>query len=156
MSSISDIIEYYLKKSLQESCSGTIEIKRGELADKFQCVPSQINYVISTRFTIEKGYIVESKRGGGGYIRIRKVSFPSGWATLKLLLSQIGQSMSQAAAEDVIDRLTDEGLLTAREAYLMRGLISRKVLKLPMPVRDQVRARMMQTLVTTLFAEGGK
>lgn len=156
MSSISDIIEYYLKKSIQESSSGSIEIKRIDLADKFQCVPSQINYVISTRFTIEKGYIVESKRGGGGYIRIRKVRFPHGWATLKLLLSQIGQSMGQSAAEDVIDRLADEGLLTEREARLMRGLISRKVIKLPMPVRDQVRARMMQTLVTTLFAEGGE
>ena len=75
MSSISDIIERYLKKIINESEDGVIEIKRSELADIFQCVPSQINYVISTRFTVEKGYIVESKRGGGGFIRIQKVRY---------------------------------------------------------------------------------
>ena len=65
MRNISDIIEKHLKKILQQSNCGAVEIQRSELADKFQCVPSQINYVISTRFTTEKGYIVESKRGGG-------------------------------------------------------------------------------------------
>ncbi|MDV2583569.1 CtsR family transcriptional regulator, partial [Alkalibacillus haloalkaliphilus] len=70
---ISDIIEKYLKQVLEMSEADHVEIKRSEIADKFQCVPSQINYVINTRFTIERGYIVESKRGGGGYIRIMKV-----------------------------------------------------------------------------------
>ena len=73
MRNISDIIECYLKKVLEMSEKDILEIKRSEVADKFQCVPSQINYVINTRFTIERGYIVESKRGGGGYIRIMKV-----------------------------------------------------------------------------------
>lgn len=73
MRNISDIIENYLKKVLEMSEDDLVEIKRSEIADKFQCVPSQINYVINTRFTIERGYIVESKRGGGGYIRIIKV-----------------------------------------------------------------------------------
>ena len=73
MRNISDIIENYLKQVLELSERELVEIKRSEIADKFQCVPSQINYVINTRFTIEKGYVVESKRGGGGYIRIMKV-----------------------------------------------------------------------------------
>ena len=73
MRNISDIIESYLKQVLEMSEKEIVEIKRNEIADKFQCVPSQINYVINTRFTIEKGYVVESKRGGGGYIRIIKV-----------------------------------------------------------------------------------
>ena len=73
MRNISDIIENYLKQVMKMSEREVVEIKRNEIADKFQCVPSQINYVINTRFTIEKGYVVESKRGGGGYIRIIKV-----------------------------------------------------------------------------------
>ncbi len=73
MRNISDIIEGYLKQVLELGGEGHIEIKRSEIADKFQCVPSQINYVINTRFTAERGYLVESKRGGGGYIRILRV-----------------------------------------------------------------------------------
>lgn len=72
MRNISNIIENHLKIILDQSKKGYIEIQRSELADQFQCVPSQINYVINTRFTVEKGYLVESKRGGGGFIRIRR------------------------------------------------------------------------------------
>lgn len=75
MRNISDIIENYLKQVLELSESEIVEIKRSEVANKFQCVPSQINYVINTRFTMEKGYMVESKRGGGGYIRISRLNF---------------------------------------------------------------------------------
>lgn len=74
MRNISDIIEEYLKEIMQRNDKQIIEIKRSEIADQFECVPSQINYVINTRFTLEKGYLVESKRGGGGYIRISRVT----------------------------------------------------------------------------------
>ena len=73
MRNISDIIEQYLKQVIDLSNNNVIEIKRNEIADRFECVPSQINYVINTRFTLERGFVVESKRGGGGYIRIIKV-----------------------------------------------------------------------------------
>ena len=73
MRNISDIIEGYLKKVIEVDEKGHVEIKRSEIAEKFQCVPSQINYVINTRFTADRGYLVESKRGGGGYIRIVRV-----------------------------------------------------------------------------------
>lgn len=72
MRNISDIIEQYLKQVIDLSNNNVIEIKRNEIADRFECVPSQINYVINTRFTLERGFVVESKRGGGGYIRIIK------------------------------------------------------------------------------------
>jgi transcriptional regulator CtsR len=156
MPSISDIIEHHLKKILDESRSGTIEIKRSELADRFQCVPSQINYVISTRFTVEKGYIVESKRGGGGYIRIRRVRLGSPGSVYDILLRQIGRSISQSTAEDIIDRLREEELMTPREARLMRRIIARDVMQLPVPLRDQVRARIMRAMVTILFAGKGE
>jgi transcriptional regulator CtsR len=149
--SVSDIIEYYLKKMLSESRSGAVEIKRNELADLFQCVPSQINYVISTRFTVEKGYIVESKRGGGGFIRISKVHMDDESEYLMKCLEQIGQSIPQLAAEHLIIRLLDDQKMTEREALLMKRLIAREVLQLPIPIRDQIRAKIMRTLVTTLF-----
>ena len=77
MRNISDIIEQYLKSILQESPEGTVEIQRNDLAEQFSCVPSQINYVISTRFTLEKGFLVESKRGGAGTYASNVSSFPS-------------------------------------------------------------------------------
>ncbi|SDW88619.1 transcriptional regulator [Marininema mesophilum] len=156
MSSISDIIERYLIQMLQDAPSGILQVKRSELADLFQCVPSQINYVISTRFTVEKGYVVESKRGGGGYIRLFKVQPPSSGDYYELLQELIGSQMSQSAAEDLIYRLIDEGWMSVREATLVRKMISRDVLDLPMLVRDQVRARMMRSVVTTLYASKGE
>src|SRR3954452_23266199 len=96
--------------------SEIVEIKRNEIADTFQCVPSQINYVISTRFTIEKGYIVESKRGGGGYIRIRKVRLKNRQETFEDLLEQIGESIPQLTAEHLISRLLEEKWMTQRES----------------------------------------
>lgn len=156
MSSISDIIERYLKKILNESEAGIIEIKRSELADIFQCVPSQINYVISTRFTVEKGYIVESKRGGGGYIRIQKIRIHNRREGFERLLKQIGDSISQTTAEHVIARLLEERWMTEREAVLMKRLISRETLHLPISLRDSIRAKMMRILITTLFTSKGE
>ncbi|PTX58140.1 transcriptional regulator CtsR [Melghirimyces profundicolus] len=156
MSSVSDIIEQYLIKILKETPSGTIQVKRSELAELFQCVPSQINYVISTRFTVEKGYMVESKRGGGGYIRIRKLRFSKQKNYYDVLLKMIGNRMTQQAAEDLIARLTEEEWMTEREGRMIKKLISREVLDLPVSLRDSVRARIMRSVVTTLFANKGE
>src|SRR6476469_6080894 len=101
MRNISDIIESYLKHVLELSEGEIVEIKRSEVADKFQCVPSQINYVINTRFTIERGYMVESKRGGGGYIRITKVRIHDKAHLIDQLKVLIGRNISQTSAQDV-------------------------------------------------------
>ena len=89
----SDSIEEYIKRILAQA--GMVELKRSELADVFQVVPSQINYVIKTRFTESRGYIVESKRGGGGYIRIGKIEFSDRHQMLSDLLTNVGESLSQ-------------------------------------------------------------
>src|SRR5690606_12275077 len=99
MRNISDLIEQYLKQMLQDSSEGTVEIQRNELADRFSCVPSQINYVISTRFTLEKGYLVESKRGGGGYIRIQRIELPTYKTIHGHIRQTIGDRIDQSAAE---------------------------------------------------------
>ncbi|KAB2329187.1 CtsR family transcriptional regulator [Cytobacillus depressus] len=150
MRNISDIIEDYLKKVLEMSEREIVEIKRSEIADKFQCVPSQINYVINTRFTIEKGYAVESKRGGGGYIRIMKVQSHDDAHLIEQLLSLIQSRLAQSSAEDVIFRLVEEGIITEREAKIMLSVIDRSVLYIDLPFRDELRARILKAMLTTL------
>ncbi|WP_042353740.1 CtsR family transcriptional regulator [Bacillus rubiinfantis] len=150
MRNISDIIEKYLKQVLEMSEADHVEIKRSEVADKFQCVPSQINYVINTRFTIERGYIVESKRGGGGYIRIMKVESHDYADLIDHLLSLIQGRISQSIAEDVIGRLINEDVITKREAKIMQSVIDRSVLYIDLPYRDELRARMLKAMLTSL------
>jgi len=147
---ISDIIEHYLKEVLEMSGSEIVEIKRSEIADKFQCVPSQINYVINTRFTIERGYIVESKRGGGGYIRIMKVKIHDQHHLLDQLISLIGTRISQSNAEDVVYRLVEEEVISTREAKIMLSVMDRSVLYIDLPDRDELRARMLKAMIVSL------
>ncbi|MDQ0340152.1 transcriptional regulator CtsR [Caldalkalibacillus uzonensis] len=151
MKNISDIIEHYLKSILNRSKKGYIEIQRSELADKFQCVPSQINYVIKTRFTVEKGYVVESKRGGGGFIRIRKVRVVDEQRYLQTLLHMIEDDISQAAAEGIINRLQETDLITEREARLMKAVIQRNVLPFDVQVRDHLRAKLLKAMMVSLM-----
>lgn len=150
MRNISDIIEKYLKEVLELSERESVEIKRSEVADKFQCVPSQINYVINTRFTIEKGYIVESKRGGGGYIRIMKVQSYDHADLIDQLLMLIQSRISQGSAESVILRLVEEEVITHREAKIMLSVIDRSVLYIELPFRDELRSRMLRAMLTSL------
>lgn len=155
MRNISDIIEQHLKSILQQSRNGFIEIQRSELADKFQCVPSQINYVISTRFSAEKGYIVESKRGGGGYIRIRKVAITGSKNLYQLLMEMIGDEISQTSADSILTRLREEGIISHREAQIMKAAISRDVLSFELQVRDQLRAAILRAMITQIFMHNG-
>lgn len=150
MRNISDIIEQHLKRILQQS-NGAVEIQRSELADQFQCVPSQINYVISTRFTVEKGYMVESKRGGGGYIRIRKVEIVDNQLFYQLLLEIIGDSITAAACDNIIERLVEERVITLKEMRLMKAATGRVLTSVPVPLRDQMRADLLKNMLTALF-----
>ncbi|MBM7716897.1 transcriptional regulator CtsR [Bacillus thermophilus] len=150
MRNVSDIIEEYLKKVLELSEGEIVEIKRSEVADKFQCVPSQINYVINTRFTMERGYMVESKRGGGGYIRISRVKIHNQAHLIDQLKVLIGKKISQTRAEDVIMRLLEEKILNEREAKLMLNVIDRTVLHIDLPERDELRARMLKAMLLSI------
>jgi transcriptional regulator of stress and heat shock response len=150
---ISDIIEQYLKQILQQTESRMVEVQRNELAELFQCVPSQINYVISTRFSLEHGYIVESKRGGGGYIRIRQLQLGVHEPLMDLVRS-IGSELSQKEADGIIHRLERENFISEREAAILRAAVSRDVLSLDLPVRDRLRARLMSQMLIALFSAG--
>ncbi|EDN9305624.1 CtsR family transcriptional regulator [Listeria monocytogenes] len=149
MKNISDIIEAYLKQVLESS--EAVEIKRSEIADKFECVPSQINYVINTRFTMERGYIVESKRGGGGYIRIIKVKMNDKLQLLEAIISMVhDKKVSQSFSEDVILRLLEEEVITKKEARLMVAALDREVLILHLPDRDILRSRILEAMLVAL------
>ncbi|PPA68573.1 CtsR family transcriptional regulator [Jeotgalibacillus proteolyticus] len=150
MKNISDVIEKYLKQVLEGNESEIVEIKRSEIADKFQCVPSQINYVIKTRFTIERGYVVESKRGGGGYIRIIKVKSHDHSHLIDQLLALLQTHLTQAAGEDVVYRLLNEECISKREAKLMLSAMERTTLNMPLPLRDEVRSRILTAMLVAL------
>lgn len=150
MRNISDIIEQYLKQVIDLSNNNVIEIKRNEIADRFECVPSQINYVINTRFTLERGFVVESKRGGGGYIRIIKVKLHDDIDIIDQMLHMIDHSVAQGNAESMIIRLLEEGIITGREAKLMLSVLDRSVLSMDVPSRDELRARILCAMLRTL------
>lgn len=152
MRNISDIIEQYLKNILHGSPNGTVEIGRNELAEQFHCVPSQINYVISTRFSLEKGYLVESKRGGGGYIRIQKIEIPGG-SVLSHIFQTIREEISQDAAEGLIMQLLESGHLNKREANALKAAVSRESLLINLPLRDRVRAVMLKNMLIALLSD---
>ncbi len=136
---------------LKSGPSNSVEIQRSELADRFQCVPSQINYVISTRFTFEKGYVVESKRGGGGYIRIRKLDLKTDANALQAVIKLIGSQITQREAQGVIQRLREEGIITAREARMLEAAVSRDVLQTSVAERDQLRANLLSAMLRAIL-----
>ena len=141
----SDSIEEYIKELLGQS--GTAEIQRSNLADAFQVVPSQINYVIKTRFTASRGYIVESKRGGGGYIRIGRITFSDKHELVHDLIKNMGEQLSTTVFADILQLLFDEGLMTEREGNLFLATGSDDVLGKD---ADKIRARMMLQLLRRL------
>lgn len=145
----SDSIEAYIKALLAQA--GMVELKRSELADVFQVVPSQINYVIKTRFTESRGYIVESKRGGGGYIRIGKVQFSDHHQMLQDLAANIGETISQQVFNDILQMLYEEKLLTKRETQLLLATTSDEVLG-----RDSLilRATMLKKIIQQVDRKG--
>ncbi|MEW8958914.1 MAG: CtsR family transcriptional regulator [Moorella sp. (in: firmicutes)] len=150
---LADRIESYIKWLLNRSTDGVVELQRQELAERFTCVPSQISYVLSTRFTIERGYLVESRRGGGGYIRIARVPLNADTRFKAWVQEALGEYLTQEAAVELISRLEEEGLLTRREQILLTSVINRQSLPLELPVRDQVRACIMKAVILTLMRE---
>ena len=128
-----------------------MEIQRNELANKFNCVPSQINYVISTRFTADKGYYVESRRGGGGYISIKRVNTESAGEYLMHIITSIGNKISQLTSEVFINNFVDYNIIDDREAMLMKAATSDKVLiDIPVEKRDEVRATVLKHMLMSL------
>lgn len=148
---MTDIIEAYLKKVLQQQ--DQVEIRRSEIAQLFDCVPSQINYVINTRFTIQKGYLVESKRGGGGYIRIIKVQVLDDLDMLNTMIEIIGDSISEKDAKSVVQKLYEDDIITKREAKLMLVAMDKSLYTGERAIDNRLRSNLLRTMLVNLKYE---
>ncbi|WP_080147091.1 CtsR family transcriptional regulator [Marinilactibacillus piezotolerans] len=148
---MSDIIEAYLKKVLNQQ--EKVEIRRSEIAELFDCVPSQINYVINTRFTIQQGYLVESKRGGGGYIRIIKVQLLDESEVLDTMIEIIGKSISERDAQSVVQRLFENDIISKREAKLMLVAVDKTLYTGERIIDNQIRANLLRNMIGNLKYE---
>ncbi|AEE92305.1 Transcriptional regulator CtsR [Tepidanaerobacter acetatoxydans Re1] len=150
MANLSDMIEDFIKEMFDDMPEGILEIQRNEMANQFQCAPSQINYVLTTRFTLERGYFVESRRGGGGYIRIKKLKIRED-EFLRDVIECIGDSISGSDAKAIIERLWEEDVITDREKEILCATVSKCNLPLSSSDRNLIRARIMKAVITTIM-----
>lgn len=141
---ITDLIAGFLQQSLNDAENGVVEIQRGDLAARFHCVPSQINYVVSTRFSPERGYIVESRRGGNGYIRITRVHVDRETIMMHAINSLDGR-IDLPSARAVLENLYHAGALDREIARTLLAAVGDKALAaVPKDARDQARADILK------------
>lgn len=145
---LTNLIEDFIKEMIAEE-NGAIELKRNELAGRFGCVPSQINYVISTRFSPERGYIVESRRGGGGYIKIQRV-MPKPGNRMMHIVNAIGNYVSYADAAAIVRNCYDYDLISEKEARIILAAITEKSIPIEQPQQDVLRARMLKNILVAI------
>ena len=150
---LSDSIEQFIKDLLNEEAT-EVELKRNELAEYFGCAPSQINYVLATRFSPDHGYLTESRRGGGGYIRIVRVVQAGSQRLMYLVNDRIGDSLSEEECLRLISQLKEQRIVTADEAALMASAVSTRALSVPVPdvLKDAMRAKMMKSMLMSIAA----
>ncbi len=146
---MSDLVAQIILDMLEKQ-DGSAEIQRNELAGSLGCVPSQINYVITSRFTPEQGYIVESRRGGGGYIRISRVKMDKGTALMHIINS-VGDSLDKATAEVMLRNMLQRSMLQIETAKAIAAALSDRTLKkVEQEKRDAVRADLFKNMLLTL------
>lgn len=144
---ISDLIASFLQDSLDEADGGVLEVQRSDLAQRFNCVPSQINYVMSTRFSPEHGYIVESRRGGNGYIRITRVRVDR-QTLLMHVINSIGDTLDLPSARAILSNLVSSGAMEDDVAVTLLTCLEDKALgAAPRGIRDALRAEMMKQVL---------
>jgi transcriptional regulator CtsR len=146
---ISDEIAAYILHIMENAENGYAELQRNVLAEEFGCVPSQITYVLSSRFTPEQGYLVESRRGGGGYIRIRRVQTEKELTPLMHVVNSIGESLVPSAAEAILQSLVYQRFLSAQAANVMAAALSDRCYRdVPADRRDRLRATLLKHMLT--------
>lgn len=153
MANISDIIEQFILSTLGED--STIEISRNSLADYFDCAPSQINYVLETRFSLDKGFSKESKRGGGGFIKISKIDTKPDSLAL-MVLENVGEELTSKRMNQILQRLEREKVISKKEGQLVRSALGDEALSVPLMLRDKLRANAFKCVLIQLMKEGEK
>ena len=147
---MADMIENFIKDLFEDD--DYIEIQRNDLAEQFNCVPSQINYVIATRFKPTQGYYVESKRGGGGYIGIRKINITKS-NYLMHIISNIGNQITAQEVDIFISNFLSYEIITQKEAKLLKVATSDNVLTVPQEIKDTLRAKIFKNMLVNLVED---
>ncbi len=152
---LSDAIEQFIKTMLSQEAP-EVELKRNELAEYFNCAPSQINYVLATRFTPDHGYIIESRRGGGGYIRIFRMAQDTSEQLIYLLNERVGDAIDALSASHLVQQLLERELVTEGEAAMMNAALSPQALSLPLSaeMKDALRARILKNMLLEVARRG--
>ena len=150
---LSDSIESFIKQMIGQAEEDGIELRRNELAEYFHCAPSQINYVLSTRFTPEHGYIIESRRGGGGCIRIVHVETSRTDHLDYLIRERVGTSLTEPEAKLLLRQLTVSGAISPADAAMISAALSPQSLAVPVPeeIKSAIRARIMRNMLLTVI-----
>ena len=144
---LSDLIASFLQDSLDTAENGVLEVQRSDLAQRFNCVPSQINYVMSTRFSPERGYIVESRRGGNGYIRITRVRVDRE-TLLMHVINSLGGSVDLSSARAILSNLVQSGAMDRALGQTILTAVGDKALgQVPREKRDAVRADILKQVL---------
>ena len=150
MANISEMIERFIIATMGENDS--IEISRNSLAEHFSCAPSQINYVLDTRFTTDKGFVKESKRGGSGFIKISKIKISNQNDFLTgLLTDSVGDELSFKRLSQILDKLVNDKIVLSSEKILIETALSDESLVMPFTVRDRVRAKSFKNILLKLM-----
>lgn len=150
LSRLSDTIEEFIKSLLTET-EGKVEIQRNELADYFSCAPSQINYVLATRFTLDRGYCIESRRGGGGYIRVIRIDTDKDDYLLQLITKRLGDSLSESDAHNILSRMEEQQIISKRESAIMKAAVQDKSIPIPSNMKDMIRARIFKAMILSIM-----
>lgn len=146
---ISDEIAAYILHIMDEAEDGTVLLRRNELAETLGCVPSQINYVLTSRFSPEQGYVVESRRGGGGYVRIQRVKYNAAMTPLMHVVNAVGPTVSLGAATAILENLVHQEFLSRSVALVMLAAVSDQALREVVPEqRDRLRASLLKQMLT--------
>lgn len=149
MAQLSDTIEKFIKDLMEEETQ--VELKRNELAQHFGCAPSQINYVLATRFSVDHGYVIESRRGGGGFVRIVRMRERPDGNLLSVLLNRVGSDIDEESAAAIIEHLHECKLITLNEALLMRSAVAQNALALPISAKNVLRAAVLRNMLQQVF-----
>lgn len=149
MAKMSDLIEVFIKELLEDSVGDPVEIQRNELAGYFKCAPSQINYVLTTRFSMDKGYLIESQRGGGGSIKIIKIELSSEDFVTNVL-KEIGDSITKLKADQITELIEDKELITEREGKLIKAATADRSITGPVNIKNDIRAGILKSMILSV------
>ncbi len=152
MANISDAIEQFIIATINESDS--VEISRNSLAEYFSCAPSQINYVLDTRFTLDRGFVKESKRGGSGFIKISKViNSDSNSYLSSLVTDSIGEELSFKRMCQILDKLLTDNIIDDGEKNIIETVLSDDSLSMPFTIKDKVRSKAFKNVLMKLMVK---